>query len=237
MYLLYVDESATTDDPDPARLMYCVCGLRVIDTSYGATVERLAKVIDNWEPKLPMTFEIKGSDLFHGEGAWRGRAVDERARFARAITDVLSKSNIRLYISTKESTDFTADYKELLTKVVTKAAGMTAKTGTRTSKQMLLVFDQRPDFDPRYSEELRHTRDEVIAIHKRSCRFIDYGYEADSQHAPLIQAADFVAYHLRKRAIIQREDTLFAQRANDLVIGLLDEIAETLKPKLTSLRS
>ena len=74
MYLLYVDESDTSSD-ETARLLYCVCGLRCIDTSYGATVERLTKLIARWEPALPANFEIKGSDLYHG----RGRGADARS--------------------------------------------------------------------------------------------------------------------------------------------------------------
>jgi hypothetical protein len=136
----------------------------------------------------------------------------------------------------KASEDFTEDYKVLLGKVITRAAGVVAKTGTKTSKQMMLVFDQRPDFNPRYSDALRAAREEVITKHKTSCRFIDFGYEADSQHAPLVQAADFVAYHLRKREIIEREDTLLARRANDLLIDLLDEIAERLEKRIVRIR-
>jgi hypothetical protein len=124
----------------------------------------------------------------------------------------------------------------LLGKVIARAADVVAKTGTKTSEQMMLVFDQRPDFDPRYSDELRVARDQVIATHKTSCRFIDFGYEADSQHAPLIQAADFVAYHLRKGEIIAREDTLLRSRANDLLIELLDEIAEKLQKKIVRVK-
>jgi hypothetical protein len=235
MYLLYVDESDTSSDED-ARLVYCVCGLRCIDTSYGATVERLTKLIAKWEPKLPANFEIKGSDLYHGEGAWRGRSTDDRSSFARALTQVLRDSNIKLFIGMKDSENFTEDYKLLLARVMTRAAGVVAKTGTKTSKQMMLVFDHRPDFNPRYSEALRAARDEVIARHKAACRFIDFGYEADSRHAPLVQAADFVAYHLRRREIIEREDTLLTTRANDLVIQLLDEIAETLDKKIVRVK-
>jgi uncharacterized protein DUF3800 len=231
VYLLYVDESDTSSD-DAGRLVYCVCGLRCIDISYGATVERLAKLIRKWQPTLPANFEIKGSDVFHGEGSWPGRSVSDRAAFARALTQVLHESNIKLFVGMKDSEDFTEDYKVLLGKVISCAAKVVAKSGTKTSKQMMLVFDQRPDFNPRYSEALRDARDEVITQHKASCRFIDFGYEADSRHAPLVQAADFVAYHLRKREIIEREDTLLTRRANDLLIELLDEIAEKLEKKV-----
>jgi hypothetical protein len=95
---------------------------------------------------------------------------------------------------------------------------------------MMLVFDQGPDFNVRDSNALRHMRAEVIATHRASL-FIDHGYEADSRHAPLILAADFVAFHLRKRETLHREDSLLGAKADSRLIDALDRLHDTLAPK------
>ncbi len=195
MYLLYVDESDTTGRENVAQRVYCVCGLRVVDSSYGPTTKRLAKVIKSWEPALPDDFELKGYELFRGTGCWEGREPDERAAFAQEIAQALADSTIKLFVAMKPSEDFGDDYRTLLGRVIAQAAKETEKKGSRTGKQMMLVFDQRPDFNVRESTALRDMRSDVISKHRASL-FIDHGYEADSRHALLIQAADFVAFHL-----------------------------------------
>jgi hypothetical protein len=87
MYLLYIDESDTTRRENVAKRVYYGCGLRVVDSSYGQTTKRLAKVIATWKPALPDDFELKGYELFRGIGPWKGRQPDERGgvRAASAI--------------------------------------------------------------------------------------------------------------------------------------------------------
>lgn len=235
MYLLYVDESDTGENEAGDR-RYCVCGLCVTASSYGATTDRLAKLVAKWTPALPADFEIKGHDLFHGEGVWSRRSVPERVAFARAVAEVVAASSLRLFVAEKTSANFTDDYRLLLSEVVTAAAKETASRGTRSGKQLMVIFDQRPDIDPRVSE-LRIARSNVIRDHAKSCRFIDHGFEADSRHAPLIQLADFVAYHLRRQATTARTDSLLGAADDQRVIELLDEIAEVVRPKVRRLRA
>ena len=47
----------------------------------------------------------------------------------------------------KPSEDFTGDYRTLLDKVIRRASTDVAREGGRTGRQLLLVFDQRPDLD------------------------------------------------------------------------------------------
>jgi hypothetical protein len=234
VYLLYIDESDTGESEDGGR-RYCVCGVYVTATSYGATTDRLTKLIASWDPPLPPDFEVKGHDLFHGQGAWRKRPAAERAAFAKALADVVAGSNLRLFVAERPSKDFTEDYRVLLTAVVTAAAKQTANTGTRTGRQLMVIFDQRPDIDPRVSD-LRAVRANVIRDHAKSCRFIDHGFESDSRHAPLIQLADFVAYHLRRHSTMTRDDSLLATADDHRVVGLLDEIETTVRPKVRRLK-
>jgi hypothetical protein len=230
MYLLYVDESDTTGRENVTQRVYCVCGLRVVDSSYGQTTKRLSKVITSWEPALPDDFELKGYELFRGTGCWTDRPPDERAGFAQAVAEALAESTIKLFIAMKPSEDFGEDYRTLLGQVIAHAAKETEKKGSKTGKQMMLVFDQRPDFNVRESTALRTMRAEVIAKHRASL-FIDHGYEADSRHAPLIQAADFVAFHLRKRETLQRDESLLGAKADGRLIEALDRVHDTLAPK------
>jgi hypothetical protein len=230
MYLLYVDESDTGAGEKVAQRIYCVCGLRVVDSSYGQTVTRLAKTIQSWRPALPDDFELKGYELFRGNGCWEGREPGERAAFAQAVADALAESTIKLFVAMKPSEDFGDDYRTLLGRVIAQAAKETEKKGSRTGRQMMLVFDQRPDFNVRESTALRNMRSEVISKHRASL-FIDHGYEADSRHAPLIQAADFVAFHLRKRETLHRDDSLLGSKADGRLIDALDRLHDTLAPK------
>jgi Protein of unknown function (DUF3800) len=230
MYLLYVDESDTTGGERAESRIYCVCGLRVVDSSYGQTTKRLTKVIESWKPSLPSDLELKGYELFRGTGCWAGREPKERAAFAQAVAEALAQSTIKLFVAMKASEDFGDDYRTLLGHVIAQAAKDTDKKGSKTGRQMMLVFDQRPDFNVRSSTALHDMRAEVISKHGASL-FIDHGYEADSRHAPLIQAADFVAFHLRKRETLRRDDSLLGSKADGRLIEALDRLHETLAPK------
>ena len=167
MYLLYVDESDTTGGEKAAKRVSCVCGLRVVDSSYGQTTRRLAKVIESWNPALPDDFELKGYELFHGEGSWAGREADERVAFAHAVAEALAGSTIKLFVAMKASADFGDDYRTLLGRVIAQAAKETERKGSKTGRQMMLVFDQRPDFNVRDSTALRDMRAEVISKYRR----------------------------------------------------------------------
>jgi Protein of unknown function (DUF3800) len=237
LYLLYLDESDTTsEEPDAVAARFCcLCGVRVVDSSYGKATKAVEKFLKNWPQAGRSTFEVKGRELFQGEGAWRGVKPSERVRFCKEFAALIASLNVKLIAATKPSVDFTKDYQLLLDQVIERVAKETAKTGSRTGRQLLVIFDRRPDFNVSSSETLRAARQNVVSRHKSACPFIDHGYEADSLHAPFIQVADFVAYFLRKQQTIVRESTLLTAAADARVVAAVDEIVSMLRPKVTML--
>lgn len=232
VYFLYVDESdTTTDEPAPSR-WYCVTGVRVVARSYGPITDKLQRLVRRWHPPLPDTFELKGIDLFQGQGPWAKRDPAQRVEFAKAAATIIGEASVRVYVAMKPSEDFTGDYRTLLDRVIRRAASDVAKEGGRTGKQLLLIFDQRPDLDVSASQMMRQIRNDVVNQLTTSCRFIDHGYEANSRYAPLVQVADFAAYFLRKQKVMVREATLLAEAENELVVTAVDEIVGLMQKRM-----
>lgn len=231
MYLLYVDESDTGSEASNTVREYWVTGVRVVDSSYRKTVLGLA------QHTAPLTdrkggFEVKGADLFNGTGAWKGRLPKERAEFALTYAKTLGRLNLKIYAVRKSSEDFTKDYLMLLGKLLAAVGKDTASKGSKTGRQLLTVFDRRTDVSVISSDHMRAVRSRLLHDLGATCAMIDFGYETDSRNAPLIQAADFSAYFLRKASVVPRNSTLFQEAESSLALDTIDGICAALKPKL-----
>lgn len=233
MYLLYLDESDTTIDKKADEITprwYCVSGMLIVGSSYG-------KIQRSWESfvkkyKLPENFEIKGEELYQGTGYWKNEPPHKRIGFCKEVCKFIKSSNIKIYsaLEVVKNNKHAKSYKELLNNILTRVAKYIASTRTR-GRQFILIFDQREDIRNEILEKIRLTRKEIIKEHKKSCTFIDYGFEGDSRLCFGIQIADFVSYFLRRQQIAQRKNSLFKQADNKLSISVVDDIVEGVKDK------
>jgi hypothetical protein len=231
MYLLYLDESDTgLEEPNVARF-YCLVGVRVVDSSYRTATTRIQRLVSQLIPAPPPRFEIKGADLYHGTGHWRGRAPADRVTFSTEFANLLGSLNIKIYAAFKPSENFTDDYLALLEHVLGAVAADVAHRGSASGRQLLSVFDRRTDITLPGSEALRDLRSELVRRHAAACPFVDHGYETDSKDSLLTQAADFCAYFLRKQRTVIREPDLFGDAENALAIAAIDEICRLIEPK------
>lgn len=231
MYLLYIDESDTTDTGKvTVPRWYCISGLRVLDRSYRPIQERFEKILkDN---KLPQDFEIKGDELYNGTGFWKGIKPEKRIDFCKQISHFINNSNFIVYSALEivEKNNHVKSYKNLLSAVIGMVASYISRA-PKTSRQFILIFDQRPDIEEKIRDQIKNDRKEIIKKYKKSCSFIDYGFDGDSKLCWGIQIADFVAYFLRKQQIFQRNDNLFDKADNFLSIEVVDDLLKSITKK------
>jgi hypothetical protein len=231
MYLLYIDESDTTDTGKiTSPRWYCISGLRVLARSHRPIQERFERILkDN---KLPENFEIKGNGLYNGTGFWKDVKPEKRIDFCKHICQFINNSNLIIYSASEvvRKNDHVKSYKNLLSTVMEMVASYVSKA-PKTSRQFILIFDQRPDIEEKIRDQIKSDRKEIIKKYKRSCSFIDYGFDGDSKLCWGIQIADFVAYFLRKQQTFQRSDNLFGKADNFLSMEVVDSLLKSINKK------
>ncbi|MGR3311252.1 MAG: DUF3800 domain-containing protein [Candidatus Brocadiales bacterium] len=232
MYLLYVDESDTTDKDvsDLTPRWYCISGMRIVSSSYGKTQRVFESFIGN--KRLTNNFELKGEELYQGTGFWKGKEVPQRVDFCNRVCKFINDSNFKIYstLGIVKDNNSIDSYKILLNDALSRVAKDVSGANLR-GRQFILIFDQRKDIDYKIREQIKLNRTEIIKKYKKSCVFIDYGFEGDSKLCFGIQIADFTSYFLRKQQTIQRKDNLFRKAAHSLSIKAVDDIIESIKER------
>jgi Protein of unknown function (DUF3800) len=84
IYLLYVDESGTTHDPD--QQYFVLAGFCVFERQGYWISNQLDQIAARFDPADPATVELHGSPMFGGRGRWRSHPKEERHQ---AIEDAL----------------------------------------------------------------------------------------------------------------------------------------------------
>lgn len=230
MYLLYTDESDTTENRKTLTHRWlCIAGLLLVDSKYRTTRARFEKLLK--DHNLPDNFEIKGSDLYNGTGHWKNAEPSKRVAFCKDVCKFIMESNFKIYsaLGVIQNNDHITSYKELLNEVLDRTASHTSLHGPRTGRQLILIFDQRPDMESQIHEQIKLSRREIVRKFDSSCSFIDYGFDGDSKLCWGIQIADFVAYFLRKKQTFQRENTLFDTADKPLSIEAVGELLKSIE--------
>ena len=84
MYLLYVDESGTTHDPN--QQYFVLAGFCVFERQGYWISNQLDQIAARFDPADPAAVELHGSPMFGGRGQWRSHPKEDRHQ---AIEDAL----------------------------------------------------------------------------------------------------------------------------------------------------
>lgn len=230
MYILYIDESGNTGTKDDlTQKIECLCGVLISDTRYRKWSVVLQEFLSS--KKLPDDFEIKGYDLFHGDGYWVDKTVDERVTFCKELSELLGKCGVNFYIKVSNKTGSEDPYIICLEAIISKVAKKVSTCGT-TNRQLLLIFDQRKDISSSILKSCVEQKEKLIEKYKKSCTFIDSGFESDSFDCIFLQIADFVAYFYRRQKSLIRNNTLFKKADKQITIDAIDEIVSNVDNKI-----
>jgi hypothetical protein len=232
MYLLYIDESDTTDSKNELTpRWYCIAGTRIVDSSYRPSLEKWENLLR--ENNMPLGFELKGEELYQGTGFWKKHSPKERVEFSNFVCGFINSVNIKIYacLEVVVNSRHIDSYKNLLSKILNLVPKDISSNAPKSARQLILVFDQRLDIGFKIRQQIRDCRTNIIKNFNKSCAFIDYGFDSDSKLCWGIQIADFVAYLLRKQQTFQRENNLFNKSDNSLSFETVDNLISSIKDK------
>jgi hypothetical protein len=91
MYLLYVDESGTTHDPN--QQYFVLAGFCVFERQGYWIANELDKIAARFDPADPANVELHGSPMFGGRGKWRSYPKEERHQAIEDALKVLLQSH------------------------------------------------------------------------------------------------------------------------------------------------
>jgi hypothetical protein len=230
MYILYIDESGNTGAKDDlTQRLECLCGVLISDVRY----RKWSAILEDFlhSKKFPDDFEIKGYDLFHGEGYWINKTVEERVVFCKELSKQLARCGLSFYIKISKKTGNQDPYIMCLENIINKVAQKVSRCG-KTNRQLLLIFDQRKDISSIIIKSCVEQKKKLIEKYKKSCTFIDSGFESNSLDCIFLQIADFVAYFYRRQKSLTRNNNLFQRADKHITIKTIDEIVENVKSKI-----
>lgn len=228
MYFLYLDESI-----DKKNKLISVGSVILPSSKYRKFNEDFNYFLSN-EFKAGEKVEIKGDYIWNGRNFFKSRDMSERTGIALKIAKFLAESTLTMFVIAHKylnGGDENQAYLDLIDSVIGFSAKLVSKK-PKTSRQLLLVFDERPDINERIYNLCAEKRKQIIKKYQKSCIFIDNGYEGISKYSRLLQVADFVGYFIRNEKVTPKEDTLFETMADDRKIELMEKIKSSLSKKL-----
>lgn len=208
MYLLYVDESGTTHDPN--QEYFVLAGFCVFERQGYWISNQLDEIAARFNPAEPATIELHGSPMFGGRGEWRDYPKNDRHQ---AIEDALkifmeSHASNRLFasvikksmVSPKDSVEVA--FEQLASRFDKYLMRLHKKGDTQRG---IIIFDNS-------------TYEATIQSLATDFRTIGYTWGVirnfsevplflDSRASRLIQLADLIAYSIFRA--FEREDKRF----------------------------
>ena len=155
MYLLYLDESENSNKDRQTSDSLSVFGL----SGLLVTSRYITNLIEEfWQIKkdnnIPNEWEIHAFEIFLGSGRWKKRFTDDqRRKICEDFSKLIAKNNRLAFVwfCYKESKLLKNDYLSSLEDILKKAINFICKKKT-TGKQLLVIFDQKDEFEKTINE-------------------------------------------------------------------------------------
>lgn len=228
MYFLYLDESI-----DKKNKLVTVGSVILPSSKHRKFNESFNSFLLN-KFKIDEEVEIKGDYIWNGREYFKGKEMNERANIALEIAKFLARTTLTKFVVGHKYFDG-GDENQAYLDLIDDTIGFSAKLVSdkpKTSRQLLLVFDERQDINEKIYELCAKKRKQIISKYKSACTFIDNGYEGISKYSRLLQVADFVGYFIRNEKVTPKESTLFETKADSRKIELMKQIKNCLSKKL-----
>jgi len=226
MYILYIDESENSDSKDPFKPnVFGLSGLLITARYIPTFVQNIRELKEDYE--VSGSREIKGYEIFN-QNKWNNLSDDERREFCKELSEIIVGKNslAKGFFIYKNSKFHKEDYLNCLEKIIDKAAEFVAKRGSNTSKQLLVIFDEKDEFERKINETILNKK-------SKKCKIIDHGFPGKSNMSDMLQAADFSGYVMRLNKTISKEDNLFARKKDSRFIEFVNDLVGTLKKKIS----
>lgn len=241
MYLLYLDESENSNGDRKDIFSVNVFGLSgiLITPRYATNL-----IQEFWELRrshnIPDDWEIHGFEIFSGSGKWSKNFNDEQRRLVcKDVAKLIAKNNrlAKSWFCYKESQLLKDDYLKTLEGLLNKSCDFIGKCGSNTSKQLLVIFDQKDEFESAINKFILDQRNLINSSKKgKKCRVIDHGFPGKSELSELLQLSDFIGYVFRLSKTLKRKDTLLSKKHDQRFIDFVDELTNTMKKKVSEIK-
>ena len=238
MYLLYLDESENSNKNRKPFVDLNVFGL----SGLLITSRYITNFIDEFlelkkENGIPEDWEIHTFEIFSGTGKWsKNFSDDERRKICKDFANLVGrKSRLKqAWFCHKNSKLEKKDYIDSLDSIIKKSTACIGKD-KGSGKQLLVIFDQKDDFEREINKFILEQRNKINTNNKstgKMCRIIDHGFPGNSRLSELLQLADFIGYVFRLSKTLRREDNLFSKKQDQRFIDFVDDLVEELKDKV-----
>jgi hypothetical protein len=250
MFLFYGDESGHTGgQPDPGQPVLIVAGVLVNTHGAAKTRREFRELMDELAGMAGRPLrELKAQTLFRGSNDWAGVNHARRADARNRVLEWLGERDHKVVASGIVYSRLNAAYvacpqlagirPRVIATVHTALAIQKAHFATSASRQRrnasLLFYDHQGEDQAQAARAIANPPDWAIEFVGDRMRdneltaIVDTAYFVDSEQAPMIQLADFVAY------MIQRKAALDEGVAESFVgeAAIINDIFELLQPLL-----
>lgn len=237
MYIIYIDESENSDRKDEfTPSIFGLSGLIITDRYCSTFTEKICELKKKY--KIPQNIEIHGYDIFN-KNKWCNLTDEERRSFCFEIVKLVTDryALAKGFFIYKDSRLNKEDYLKCLEKILEKAASFVATHGGTTGKQLMVIFDEKDEFEFAINTSIVKSKKDLTKLiksrHKKICRIIDHGFPGKSCMSEMLQVADFAGYVLRLSKTLQRVDTIFEKAKDPRFIKFVDELVDILTSKIT----
>ena len=229
--MVYIDESENSStEHEWTPRVFGLTGLVITARYVASFVDTFSRLKEDSD--VPQEKEVKGYDIF-GERDWAGLDVPGRARFCEELSKAIVAKNslAKGFFVFKDSELQKDDYLACLRQIIDHSKDFVRRHGGRTGKQLLVVFDEKREFQGRINQLILESGSNSSSG-RGACRVIDQGFPGKSNLSPMLQMADFCGYVMRLSKTLQRESDLFSKGKDRRLIGLVDSLVRILHKKI-----
>lgn len=223
MFICYADESGHTGSKaDANQPVLAMAGVLVNTYNMHRTQEELQGLVDLVETSGRAVQELKGQQLYRGEGPWKSMNGTDRHGLYEAILKWFAGRNHKIALSVLNNSKATQLIREEYAwlKAPYAAAGLHLALQVQRLNQAkpknkgktLLVYDQLTEHEASLSELIAYPREETDGYYgygkgSRLSEIIDTAYFVRSHHASFVQLADLIAFVARRSAELEAFDS------------------------------
>ena len=95
MYLLYVDESGSTNDPN--QDFFILSGIVVSERRTHWIEQSMNKIAQRFSPDTPYDFELHGSPMRSGRNEWKGLPLEQRMQAIEDCLNLIKEQKITIF--------------------------------------------------------------------------------------------------------------------------------------------
>lgn len=193
MYLLYVDESGSTKDPE--QNYFVLSGIAVFERQTHWIEQSMNKIAQRFSSNEPYDYELHGSPMRSGRNEWKGLPLEQRMQAIEDCLQLIVEKKIRIFSAVIEQGYSSGQdiVSECFEQIASRFDMFLSRKNAEGDKQRGIAIFDKSSTEKSIQAMARQFRNDGHSYGKLR-NFSEVPLFLDSKASRLIQLADLVSF-------------------------------------------